>query len=172
MKRLAGAAVLVIALVGFFAIGRYSAPVRIQERERIVERQGATVHTQGETRYVRVADVRKDVRVVTRTEKRPDGTIIIRKLEQDRTEKRDATATLAKIATVETRWLTRDVEKLRITEAPRPRWSLGLNAGYRSLQARPNAIGVTAGMRVVGGLWLQVSGNTDRTAGIGVRYEF
>lgn len=172
MKRLAGAAVLVIALVGFFAIGRYSAPVRIQERERIVERQGAAVHTQGETRYVKVADVRKDVRVVTRTEKRPDGTIIIRKVEQDRTEKRAATATLAKIATVETRWLTRDVERLRITEAPRPRWAIGLDAGYRSLQARPNVIGATVGVRVAGNLWLHASGNTDRAAGIGVRYEF
>lgn len=172
MNRVWIAVGVVLALVGAFVGGRFSAPLKVETRDvarvvyqdKIVEKVVTVeVKAKAETKIVY-----RD-RVVTR-----DGTVTEHEVEKTDTKEDDKKSTddgKTEVATGETQ------HEHTVITTLRPNWRVGITAGA-SLRAPlvtlagPLVIGVQVDRRLIGGLSTGVWANSYGAAGLGVSFEF
>ncbi len=166
------AAGVVLALVGAFVGGRFSAPeqIRYEEHETLTTHE-ATVYT----KVLRVEVVKHETKVVVRDRiVSPDGTV--REHEEERSSTDERAVTDAHEAETKTVEVFRDRDVVR-TVTLRPDWRVGVLAGG-SLQkpwlpiAGPLVLGIQVDRRIIGGLSAGVWANTGGAAGLAVAFEF
>lgn len=136
------AAVLVALALGY-GIGRYLQPAEIKTEVREVEKV--------------VEKIKKDIVIVERETKSPDGTVVIDRRTEDRSEEavsRD----------------TRKDEKSEIT-AYKPQWRVSALAKAK-LDAIIPQYGAHVDRRILGPVWLGVGAYQDGTAQVSVGWEF
>lgn len=164
--------VVLVALVGAFSAGRFSAPLRVETREvekvvfkdRIVEKV-VTVEVKGKTE---TKVVYRD-RVITK-----DGTITEHEVEKTAT-KEDTTRTGNSDTTT-----THDGSSEHLSEKVvtlRPNWRVGALVGASIRDpllpiAGPLVIGLEIDYRIVGGLSVGIWANTFGAAGVALAFEF
>jgi hypothetical protein len=158
----------VVLLLGAYAAGRYATPARVVEKVRTVEVEKVVERVRMETVYRAAQDERRNVRRETREEKRPDGTVITTKVEDDKTETKTATEgrTAAEAAKAVER--ERLVETVRVVEGKRPDWLVGAQIGY----SNGALYGVSVDRRILGPAYIGVWANTQRAVGVGIRVQF
>lgn len=155
-KLIGGALLLVAAFVG----GRYSAPVKIEERvkvEKVVE-----VQTVEKERIV----YREAKKKRTEERKNVDGSSVT-----VTTEESD-TGAIRDYSGLQLSWGTERQESSRVVDRARPGWRLSLGAGFSSLSLRPDLYRLELSRRLVGTVWLGAWAATDRTAGLALALEF
>jgi hypothetical protein len=158
------------ALVVAFLAGRFSAPVRVEERTK-VETQIQTV-TEWRDRIVEREVVKWRERVVAVETVRPDGTI-----ERTTTTDRGAdvdTSIDAEGSGSATAAASERQETERVVSTERPGWGLGVAAAWEPgrLTGKPDRIGLELDRRLFGTVWLGLRADTDRRVGLGVRVEW
>lgn len=166
------AAVAVLALVGAFVGGRFSAPLKVETREI-----GHVIYKD------RVVEVVKTVEVKGKTETKivyreivraPDGTVTEREKEETKT-KEDTKRTDDGEKTAE-RESDSKREAVAVTTS-RPDWRVGVLLGG-SLRdplvpiAGPLVLGLSVERRLIGGLSAGLWINTFGAAGVGLSFEF
>lgn len=173
-SRIAHAAlVLLVALIGV-SIGRYTAPTRIEERERVV------------TKTVEVAAKQKDesrVEAESTSERTATRWTVHEVHHRDGTMERTASAetgrsseTAARTAEAkretEVRYVDKfiDRESIKIVEAKAATWSIGARAGV--LGGSRAVYGAEASRRIIGPLWAGIYATTAKEAGVAIRWEF
>ena len=139
-------AAAVIAGAGGYLWGQATAPVQVQEVERIVYRQGET------------QTVWKDRIVVVEKEQKPDGTV-----------KETTTVTEKDKAKTETVVETAKDTSTTPVVAQRPSSQYSLGVAVRPLDGTPS---VTAGYRLLGPVWAEGSVSRKREVTVGLRLEF
>jgi hypothetical protein len=166
--RLYIAAGVLLALVAAFIGGRFSAPVRVEEKVR-VETKTVTV-TEWKDRVVekRIAG---PVRVRTITIERPGGERVVERVvergpvtvERSGESEGQSSSTASSVGVSE-----------RVVESARPGWRLSAVAGWdaEALSLRPELYGVEVSRRVVGTVWLGAWARTDRTGGLVLAMDF
>lgn len=160
----------VLCLAAGYAGGRYAAPARVEERERVVEK---VIEVQAKTKEQssEQSQASKE-RIVykTRYVRTPDGTVI-KTTEAETAKEHDSHQAEAKRET-EIRYVDRvkEVEKLKIVERAQPSWGVAVGAGLSS-GLRPVYRGQVE-RRILGGLWGGVYATTAREAGVALRLEF
>lgn len=162
------ATAVVLALVGAFVGGRFSAPEQIKYEER--DSSGA--HTATVMTLVKYVD-----RTVTRTVVRdvivkPDGTR--HEHEEEHTEEKEKSS--SELAKTVDRVEYRDREVIKTTTL-RPDWRVGVLVGVSIREpflpiAGPLVLGISVDRRIIGGLSAGVWVNTSGAAGLGVAFEF
>lgn len=169
---------LVLTGVAFTA-GRYSAPDRVEYRDREVVRTVVQEDTQARER---VAELTAQLETMSRhtrrevtTEKRPDGTEVTHSVTDTRVDTvKETSARTDRVAEVETQKhaeteRTRETQKLELRD--RPDWRVGLLAGA-TVDLRPS-IGVHVERRILGplslGAWLLPQA---QAAGLSLSIEF
>jgi hypothetical protein len=161
----AGSALLLVAA---FLGGRFSAPVKVEERVK-VETRTVTV-TEWKDRVVekRVAG---PVRVRTITIERPGGERIVERVVERGPV---TTETAAESAGQSSSAASSVGVSERVVESARPGWRLSAVAGWdaEALSLRPDLYGVEVSRRVVGTVWLGAWARTDRTGGLVLAMEF
>lgn len=175
MNRPVAISLAVAALAGAYALGRVSAPARVETVERVVTREVQAVqvqHTeQREAARVETRVVYRD-RVVT-----PDGTV--REREVERSE--SAAVQREQSATVEQTVRTVDVERVasRTVTVPAPDWRVGVLVGVPvRLAPGPVLVGVLIQRRLWGpvsaGAWTlaPVGPGAPVAAGVSLSVEF
>jgi hypothetical protein len=165
--RLYLAAGVLLALVAAFLGGRFSAPVRVEEKVR-VETKVVTV-TEWKDRIVekRVAG---PVRVRTITIEKAGERIVERVVERGPV----TTETAADSAGSSSAAASSVGVSSRVVESARPGWRLSVAAGWdaEALTLRPGLYGVEVSRRVAGTVWVGAWARTDRTGGISAALEF
>lgn len=155
---------VLLALVGAFSAGRFSAPLKVEEK--LIHDKGETIYVKGETVYVKAeAKIVWRDRVILK-----DGTVTEHEIEKTDT-KEDA-----KISTSASATLTDHVETVK-TVTLRPNWRVSalVGASWRAPLlpiAGPLVLGVAAEYRIVGGLSAGLWVNTGGVAGVSVSFEF
>ncbi len=161
-----GAACLVAGL----AIGRWATPPEVREVEKIVEVEKAGKAEAKEAVATKATEEAKVSIRWRRAKTLPDGTRTEESGEQEATA--STASELTRTAEVKTeykdRW--REVEKLRIVEN-RPDWLLSARAGVDVGDMRPVYAG-EVGRRVLGGLFVTVSGDSRGAVMGGVTWAF
>jgi hypothetical protein len=157
---------VVLALVVAYFAGRFSAPVKVEERVK-VETKVQTV-TEWKERIVYVQDQHR--KATTTTTKEPGGKVVIVKVEETETDTKAATDGSGQThATAETK-----SEASKVTTSDRPGWRAGLAATWdmHAPTARPGAYGLELDRRLFGTLWLGVRADTDRRVGAALSLEW
>lgn len=167
-------AALVVAFLG----GRRSAPVRVEERERIVTQtvvdQAAIQRAVSEAHaeWTRSATDHSTIRTVYL-----DGKVVEKIVYVDRdVNSGGSSGSSSNTATqVETRTVTNTItETEKVTEFRRASWRISASAGWRldSLALRPAIYGGEVSRRILGPVWLGAWAKTDSTAGMSLGLEF
>lgn len=163
------AAAAVALLAGGYALGRYAAPVRIQERIVESDREALRVEFSRRVESSTTRTVALRTSVVTRWE--PSGAVTrTEQAAEDRHEEAHATE-----ATQGTRVEYREklVERERLVERDAPAWRVSASAGHQ-LSGNPGGFtyGAEVSRRVIGPLWFGVGARTDRSLMATVGWEW
>lgn len=159
-RRLYIAGGVALALVAAFLGGRFSRPVKVEERvkvetkietrtewrDRVIEKR-----VEGPTREVeRIIEKPGAERVITRWIDRGPVTV-------------DTSATAAGTSTASG---AASSSASKVTDNARPGWAAGLAATWPSLSSRPERVGLELDRRILGTVWLGVraSAETDGSA--------
>lgn len=135
-----GPIMLMIAVA--YAVGRYAQPPEIKTEIKMVEKV--------------VERIKKDIVIVEREIKNPDGTTTIDRRTEDRsTETSDRSS--------------RSEEKTQISAAKKWRAGAGVKTQISNLTP---SYGVGVGYRVLGPFWIDVAGYSDGTATAHISFEF
>lgn len=165
----AGVAVLVA-----FCAGRFSAPVKVEERlvEKVVVQEKLV-----EKRFEVAVKAEERVRVVYRDRiVRPDGTREEREVERDESASSSATVA-AKVREVE-RVVYRDREVVKVVESARPLWRVSLLAGvdlprlHHPQLLGPIAFGAQVERRLIGPAFVGAYALSSGQGGVTVGVEF
>lgn len=169
----------VASVVGGYALGRHSAPDRVELRERVVyqDRIVTKVEVQRETVASTQADEAKDVRTVYVTKWLPGGAVEQTATTEDksRTEEKTAQSAAEHETKAEERIVYRDRETSKVVERGRPAWSVALLPGIdvRNLFERAGwQMGISAERRLFGPVLVGAWGNTAGAGGLSLRVEF
>lgn len=162
--RRGGAALVVlgVALVALTVVRACSPPERVEERREAT----AEMH---EERAEETHEARELVRhVETREERRPDGGVVIVRVEDER-EASAATSTAS--ATTDA---TASEREVRVVERVRPSWRVSAQAGWSITRPalQPELYGAEVSGRIGGPVWLGVWARTDKTAGVSLAVEW
>jgi hypothetical protein len=156
-----------------FVVGRGTQKTVTVEKIREVEKaaQQKVEAAKAEVATAKTAASSDRVQWRTRTIYEPGGTVEVVK-EVVREVERKTGETKVEVQTkvvVQERTVFRDRE--RVTEAPRPGWSMAARAGL-GLDGRPR-YGGELGRRLFGGLWITAGADvTSRAALVGLRWDF
>lgn len=168
----AAAGLLLLALGG--VIGRYTAPVRVEERERVVTKTVEVQAKQKEETSVQSATdhQRDETNWRYRYVKRPDGRVEVTASSERKSgaEKETRREEARKEIQIEYRDVEVAVEKVRIVETEKARWAVTAGAGL-STGLRTTYRG-EVGRRMVGPLWVGIWADTTKTAGVSLRLEW
>lgn len=162
----------VLALVGAFSAGRFSAPLQVQTIDTVsVKFQDRIVET---VKTVEVAAEAKTRIVYRNVEVKPDGTTIDRSVEKTDT-KIDTTKTDDGVKVSDRAATTETVRQTTVTL--RPSWRVGLTVGASWPKpllafAGPLVVGLQVDYRIFGGLTAGLWINTFGAAGVGLSFEF
>lgn len=163
-KRLAIAGGSILLLVAAFVAGRYSAPVKVEERVKVETK--TETKTEWKDRIVYVEAKRSKVR--TEETRKPTGEVVIVKTEETETDTRQA----REFAGLSLGNFSTQLDQSKVTETARPGWRVGVTAGWSDLSLKPDLYGLELSRRVAGTVWAGLWARTDRTGGISLALEF
>jgi len=184
--KLTGGVVLAVvaALALGFALGRYNRVTQVQETFQTKEVQQQVVKTVYQTveKVVYVQVKQQDVHREVVEEKKPDGTVVTKTVEDIHEHEQTQ-----EVATRETQASTQSTEKdVKETDSKktvdgRAQWHLSVQAGVgitdiKALKLGNLPVGLTFGgqleRRVVGPLWMGIWGSTAKAGGLSLGLEF
>jgi hypothetical protein len=144
------------ALVVAFVAGRYSAPVKVEERVK-VETKIETV-TEWKDRIVYVKEQKK--KATTTTTKKPGGEIVIVKVEETDTDTRAQSDATGSSDTKTEQTATAST----VTTTGRPGWALVAGGTWnpRALSLRPERYRLGVDRRLLGTVWLSLAGSAPQ----------
>lgn len=157
-----------VTLAAAFSAGRFSAPLEVQTVDKVVWKEREQTNTAETTKKAKA----KLKKVVTDTVKRPDGTVVVKRVET--VDERSGVERMAEGVTV--RDVAGDSVK-QTTTTLRPNWRVTLQVGA-SWQppaltfAGPIVVGAQVDRRIYGGLTAGVWFNTFGAGGLGASMEF
>lgn len=173
MRWAAGLAAVAL-LAGAFALGRWSAPVREEKKEKVstkaveaeakhaeMTKDGALALATGRTEKVRIRYLR-----------RPDGSVQRDVYRSNEASSRVEAAQKETKREAEIRYVDREktVEKITVIEGQRAQWGIEARIGC-TLDARPAYSGAVT-RRILGPLWAGVWADSTKAAGIQARLEW
>jgi hypothetical protein len=171
----AGAGLL--ALVAAFLGGRFSAPVRTVEREKVVEKSVRDEHAISQAVAEAQAAWNRSVadHTVTRTiykEGKPVERVVYVNRETQSAGSSQVTSTVY-VDRVVHEVTTQTVTETKIEEGARPGWRGAFSAGWGpDLTAHPSTYGGELSRRLIGPVWVGVWGRTDKTGGVSLALEW
>ena len=199
------AAVALAIAVGSFAAGRYAAPEKVVFTEKIKVVEVEKTVTVSDTEKILNAlktvqqqvSQQKDVKTTKTVVKRPDGTVEVTVVKDDKSKTDSKTDTKVEVQEKDkkTEVIVREVEKVvekevtKIIERERPSWALTLQPGFDFAGAlgrgapysllpsdnyllRHVVVGMSVERRLIGPLSTGVWANTSGAGGISLRLEF
>lgn len=164
----------VFCLAAGYALGRYAAPARVEERERVVTQTVEVAAKQKEESRVQTSSVaqRNETRWRVVYRRSSDGAVEATAESEAASQSQAAERDKETKREVEVRYVDRkvEVERLKIVEAAKPQWSVAAGAG---LQAGPRAVyRGQVERRIIGPIWAGVYATTSKEIGAQVRFEW
>lgn len=135
---------LLVALAVGYGLGRYLQPAEVRTETKEVVKE--------------VEKIKRDIVIVEREIKNPDGTITIDRRTEDKSEEA----------------VTRDKksESESIVKAAKPDWKVDVIAQASKLEPSPESYGVHVSRRILGSVFIGAYGDTNKKFGLSVGYEF
>lgn len=134
---------LLIAILLGYGIGRYIQPAEVKTETKVVEKV--------------VERVKKDITIVERETKLPDGTVIVDRRTEDKSS--------------ETSRSDRSSEQTVTVTKAKSQWTASAGAKISLNDFKP-AYGAKVGYRAIGPVWVELGGFSDGTGMMFITYEF
>lgn len=185
--------IILVALIGY-GTGRMSAPVKTVVEERIkveqVEKQVVVEKVKTDLQVVYVQTGQKNTHTETMTEKRPDGTVITKVIENTQTKTEVKTDTnlnkVSDMIKINEKTVAIDQSKVVTTVRDSHNWSVSVQPGidfaglagkstYNALDGlaiKHFVVGASVERRLIGPMFGGVWGNTQGTGGVSIKLEF
>lgn len=154
-----------VALFGAFALGRYTVPTKIVEKEvRVVDKQ-IEYKDRVVTQKVYVTAKQNDVHKEVTTVKHPDGTVETKVVIDDRSKENTASSMSSVSDKTVSEKMHSEVDKLKIVSNEKPQWRIGARVEVGALvvpKLQPMlGAGITVERRILGPVFMGVSVSGD-----------
>jgi hypothetical protein len=185
-KTLIVSVVSVVLLVGAFLAGRYTTPVKVQEKvveKVVVQEKIVTVEVDKKNTD---EDQKKDTHTVVVVVKKKDGSTITTETKDTHADDQKHEVEIKYVDRVVNRVVEKEVTVTKTIDRILPQWSVTAKVGTTFNQLKPSLappyfqpllVGVDVDRRILGPIWFGMWGLTDLklnaiSAGVAVKLEF